>query len=260
MNPLLHVESTGDGPPLVMLHGWAMHSGVWGALVPHLARRHRAHTPDLPGHGRSAAMVPFTLDSVSQALDKAFAGERRPLTLLGWSLGALVAMRWALARPDRIGRLVLISATPRFAAAADWPHAMSRQTLQRFGDELRAAWKPTVLRFLALQTQGSEHGRAALASLRRQLFARGEPSPEGLADALDLLLATDLRAEAGTIRQEALVIAGSRDTLTPPAAGAWLAETLPGARFALIDGAAHAPFLSHPDATSRALDEFLDAS
>ncbi|MEP7184077.1 MAG: pimeloyl-[acyl-carrier protein] methyl ester esterase, partial [Betaproteobacteria bacterium] len=37
----LHVETVGHGPPLVLLHGWAMHSGVWGPLVPHLAKRHR---------------------------------------------------------------------------------------------------------------------------------------------------------------------------------------------------------------------------
>jgi pimeloyl-[acyl-carrier protein] methyl ester esterase len=260
MNATLHVESVGHGPPLVMLHGWAMHSGVWGTLVSHLAGRHRVHAADLPGHGYSAPLTAFTLESVAHALDSTFAEEPQPLTVLGWSLGALVAMRWALARPDRFARLVLISATPRFAAVPDWPHAMSRQTLQRFGDELRVAWKPTVRRFLSLQVQGSEHGRAALASLRRQLFARGEPSPTGLADALDLLLSTDMRAEAGTIVPPALVIAGSRDTLTPPAAGAWLAAALPDARFVLIDGAAHAPFLSHPDATVRAMDAFLDAA
>ena len=134
MNAIVHVEAVGDGPPLVMLHGWAMHSQMWGRLVAHLARRYRVRAPDLPGHGRSPPLDPLTLESISQALDTTFAGEARPLTVLGWSLGGLVAMHWALTRPDRIGRLVLISATPRFAAGADWPHAMSRQTLQRFGE------------------------------------------------------------------------------------------------------------------------------
>jgi len=47
----LHVESTGEGPPLVLLHGWAMHGGLFAPLVPALARRYRVSVVDLPGHG-----------------------------------------------------------------------------------------------------------------------------------------------------------------------------------------------------------------
>ena len=51
----LQVERRGDGPDLVLLHGWGMHGGVWDELVPRLAARFRVHVPDLPGHGRSTA-------------------------------------------------------------------------------------------------------------------------------------------------------------------------------------------------------------
>jgi len=254
----LHVESAGHGPPLVLLHGWAMHCGVWGPLIPHLAKRWRVHAVDLPGHGHSAPLTPFTLDGIVRALAKAFAAEEATLTVLGWSLGGQVAMRWARAWPERVATLALVCTTPRFVAGDDWPHAMSRQTLVRFGDELHVAWKPTVQRFLTLQMRGSEHGHATLAALRHQLFARGEPAPRALSAALDLLLTTDLRADVGSIAQPALVVAGGRDTLTLPAAGEWLAATLPNARLALIAGAAHAPFLSHPAAFDRALSDFLD--
>jgi pimeloyl-[acyl-carrier protein] methyl ester esterase len=254
----LHVESTGHGLPLVLLHGWAMHSGVWGSLIPHLAKRWRVHAVDLPGHGHSTPLTPFTLDGIVRVLAAAFVAEEQALIVLGWSLGGLVAMRWAHAQPERVTALALVCTTPRFVASDNWPHAMSRQTLVRFGDELHVAWKPTVQRFLTLQMQGSEHGRTALAALRCQLFARGEPAPPVLSAALDLMMNTDLRAEVGSIAQPALVIAGSRDTLTLPAAGEWLAATLPNARLALIAGAAHAPFLSHPVAFDRALTGFLD--
>jgi len=70
---------------------------------------------------------------------------------------------------------------------------------------------------------------------------------------------TDLRGEMARIAQPALVVSGDRDTLAFPAAGRYLAAHLPSARFALIAGAAHVPFLSHPDAFARALDDFLDA-
>ena len=90
------------------------------------------------------------------------------------------------------------------------------------------------------------------------MYERGEPDRQSLVDAFEAIAAADLRAEAGTLAQPALVVAGSRDTLTLPAAGKWLAGAMPDARFALIAGAAHVPFLSHPDAFYAALDPFLD--
>jgi pimeloyl-[acyl-carrier protein] methyl ester esterase len=253
----LHVESTGHGPPLVLLHGWAMHSGIWGVIVAQLARNHRVHAVDLPGHGHSAPISPCTLDAIVVAADAALADEARPLTVLGWSLGGLVAIHWAESRPARVNRLALVCTTPRFVAGAHWPHAMSAEAITRFGDELHVAWKLTVQRFLALQVHNSEHGRATLASLREQLWARGEPSRPALTATLDVLIATDLRDAASRIAQPTLVVAGSRDTLTPPAAGRWLADAIPGARFAEIAGSAHAPFLSHRDEFMALLEEFL---
>ncbi len=258
MSARLHVESTGRGPPLVLLHGWAMHSGIWGALVPRLAARFRVHAVDLPGHGYSASSSPFTLDGAVAAVGSALEAERGPLAVLGWSLGGQVAMRWAVSEPARVGRLALVCTTPRFVSGDDWPHAPSPETLARFGDELNVAWKLTVQRFLTLQMRGSEHGRAALAELRHQVYARGEPSPAALSGALDALMTADLRDDIAGAEQPAIVVSGGRDTLTLPGAGRWLAENLPNARFALIPGAAHAPFLSHSEVFDAALGGFLD--
>lgn len=256
---LLSVQSTGHGPPLVLLHGWAMHSGIWGGIVAQLAQRFSVHAVDLPGHGFSAPVTPCTLDAMVAAVDSAFDGETQPLAVLGWSMGGLVAMRWANARPARVNRLALVCTTPRFVAGADWPHAMSKETLARFGDELHVAWKLTVHRFLALQVHNSEHGRATLAALREQLWTRGEPSRPVLSATLDLLTMADLRDDAPRIAQPTLVVAGGRDTLCWPAAGSWLAAAIPNARYEEIAGAAHAPFLSHRDELFALLGRFLDA-
>ncbi len=259
MSGSLHIDETGEGPPLVLLHGWAMHSGLWGPLVPRLARRYRVHAVDLPGHGFSAASAEFALPGVVAALVAAFPPKGLPLTVLGWSLGGQVAMRWALAEPDRVRRIVLVATSPRFVAGGDWPHAMSAATLDRFGDELRIAWKLTMQRFLSLQLQGGEQPRAMLAELKHRLNSRGAPSPGTLAAALAVLRETDLRDEITGIVQPSLVVSGDRDTLALPGAGRYLADHLPNARFALIAGAAHVPFLSHAEAFGTALGDFLDA-
>jgi pimeloyl-[acyl-carrier protein] methyl ester esterase len=254
----LHVETVGAGAPLVLLHGLAMDGGIFGPLLPALSRRHRVHVVDLPGHGWSQSLKPYSLPALAAAVDRATASVDGPMTVVGWSLGGSVAMQWAADNPERVRRLVLVAATPSLVARADWPHAMSPQTLARFGDELRVAWRLTLERFLALQLRGSEEGRRALALLRPRLFERGEPSRETLDDAVLMLQQADLRPLAPAIRAPALVVGGERDALVPLAATQALAALLPNATHRTIEGAAHAPFLSHSGAFLAALDAFGD--
>lgn len=255
----LCVESTGRGAPLVLLHGWALHAGFYAPLVPALAADRRVHAVDLPGHGRSPPLARWTLDGVVEALERTFAAEGAAVDVLGWSLGGVVALAWAHAHPARVRRLVLVGTTPKFVAGDGWPHAVAPLTLARFADELRVAPRATLQRFLTLQVQGGEAGRATLAVLRQALLARGVPEPAALSGALHALAGADLRARVPAIRQPTLVVAGTRDTLVPPAASAWLAARLPEARHIALDGAAHAPFLSHPQAFLAAVQGFLGA-
>lgn len=254
---MLHVESVGEGPPLVLMHGFAMHGGLFAPIVDALAQRHRVHVVDLPGHGYSEPAKDHSLASVADSV-VASLDPGGPATFLGWSYGGLVAQHIAHTRPDAVAALVLVCTSPRFVTGADWPHAMSEETLTRFGDELRVAYRLTLQRFLTLQVQGSEAGRATLASLRHALFARNAPSPATLAGALRLLMDVDQRVASPHIAAPALVVTGSRDALTPAAAGAWLARAMPYARYVEIEGAAHAPFLSHRDAFVAAVRAFVD--
>ena len=258
MSAALHVESVGAGPPLVLLHGWGMHGGLFAPLLPALAARHRVHMVDLPGHGHSAPLAPWTYNAVVDAIRARFADEDRAPIVVGWSLGGLIALAWARASPRSVDRLVLVATTPRFVAGPDWPHAMSAETLARFGDELRVAYRMTLLRFLSLQLRGSDAGKATLGAMRARLFERPDPAPAMLDAALDALATLDLRSAAGVIDVPALVICGERDALAPAAAGRWLAQAMPDARCVEIAGAAHVPFLSHPTEFARAVARFLD--
>jgi pimeloyl-[acyl-carrier protein] methyl ester esterase len=256
----VHVESVGQGRPLVLLHAGAMHSGLWMTLLPRLVDRYRLHMVDLPGHGYSPPVEPYTLAALTEAIADRFAtlsdSREVPPMLLGWSLGAAVALEWAIGRPDWARALVLTGASPCFMQRDDWPHAMAKVTLEQFGDELAVSYRLTFQRFIRLQLRASEYADAAENALRTQLFKRGPPSPDILRKVVHLLAATDLRSSVARIRQPTLVIAGDRDTLTPLAAAQWLASALPRSALTVIPGAAHAPFLSHPDAFVAALGRF----
>jgi pimeloyl-[acyl-carrier protein] methyl ester esterase len=250
----LYLESYGEGSPLLLIHGWGMHGGIWGHMVEQLAQRCRVVSVDLPGHGASTSLDEFGLDQMVEALSVQF---EEPLAVCGWSLGGQVAMRWAALHPQQVSKLVLLSSTPRFVQEADWPHAMAAETLEEFAAALQENHVQTLKRFLALQVRGSDNERELLASLRSRLFSRGDPDQTALRGGLEILRDTDLRKSLPKLGQPALVIAGERDLLAPLAASQYMVQSLPKARLVSVPGAAHAPFLSQPELVAEQIVDFL---
>ena len=254
----LHVERIGSGSPLLLIHGWGMHGGVWDSVAEKLAESYSVHIADLPGYGYSNEQETTTLDSIVDELSSRFA---EPLAVCGWSLGGQVAMRWALREPGKVRCLILVTTTPCFTGRADWDSGMAPETLEKFAAELEQNHAATLRRFLTLQLRGSENERELLALMRERLFSRGHPDIGALRGGLEILRDTDMRGELQDIKQPVLAIAGERDKLTAPEASRFLAQAMPAARFVEIAGAAHAPFLSHPDLfveqTKRFLDEWI---
>ena len=239
----LHVDVAGSGPPLVLLHGWAMHGGVFAPWLELLRQRHTVHVVDLPGHGHSrASAVPLTLAACAQAI-AACVPQRAHWC--GWSLGGSIALQLAAMQPQRVASLTMLCATPKFVVAADWPHGMPREVFAAFADGLRADWRGTLARFIALEAMGSEHMREELRLLQDEVFARGEPAPHVLAQGLALLETTDLRAALPGLAVPSLWIAGRRDRLVDPRALHAAASQVPGARIEIAAHAGHAPFLTH---------------
>lgn len=250
---MIHVEAHGQGPDLVLLHGWGLHGGIFGSVVPALASRHRLHLVDLPGHGRSALPdEDYTLENIARSVAAAVPPDA---VWLGWSLGGRIALA-ATAQGAAIARLILVGTNPCFTQRADWPHGMAETEFDRFAAAVRDDWEQTLHRFLALQARGSERAREELRTLRQALFAHGQPQPAALAGGLNILRDADLRPMLPGITQPALVLHGARDTLAPLAAAEYTAARLPQGKLQVIAGAGHAPFLSHPDEFLHAVEEF----
>ncbi len=255
MSAPVHVEIRGDGPDLVLLHGWALHGGMWGPWIEDLSRRARLHFIDLPGHGRSAwSEGASTLRDLARAVSPHVP---QGAAVLGWSLGGMVALELARSRPGELAALVLVATTPCFLAREDWPAGMNAGVLDGFAAGLAGDYRRTISNFLALQTWGDENATQALRSLRANLDSHGEPDPQALAAGLAILRHADLRSELASIAIPSLVIAGEHDRITPVAAGRELASRLPSARFVEVPKAGHAPFLSHPETVRREVENFL---
>lgn len=237
-----------------MLHGWGMNLRAFDAL--------RARLPDiatiaidLPGHGRSA-WSPELAEFDAQCAAVLAALPPRCM-LLGWSLGAKLAMALAAAHPQRIDALVLVSATPKFARAADWPHGMDPASLRAFRSVLEQDWRQTLQDFVWLQVRGSRDADAAAQSLLGALAEHGEPRREALLAGMRVLEQLDLRPQVPRLTQPALLVAGRHDRVTLPGAAHWLASALPRASLLELPRAGHAPHISHADEVAAALRDFL---
>lgn len=249
----LHVEVSGRGEPLVLLHGWGMHGGIWTGIAEQFTNSFEVHVIDLPGHGYSREAM-LTLGATVDALASRFV---QPVNVMGWSLGGIIAQEWAAKHPEQVRRIVLVASTPCFANREEWQSGMPQETLAMFASELELNFAATLRRFIALQVRGSEKERELLSILRERLFSRGEPEMQALRDGLNILCDADLRDALPELKEPALVIAGERDKLTPPEASHYMAQVMPQARLVEITGAAHAPFLSHPEEFIEHVNKFL---
>lgn len=103
------VGSMGRGPTVVLVHGLGSDVQHWMPVARDLARDHRVALVELPGHGISPMMLPFSLEQATLALDRAIEEQTtEPIVLVGHSVGGLVAVAEALHSPGRVQALVLV--------------------------------------------------------------------------------------------------------------------------------------------------------
>jgi 2-succinyl-6-hydroxy-2,4-cyclohexadiene-1-carboxylate synthase len=251
----LHAEVVGDGPPLVLVHGFTQTGRLWGAFGDSLARHHTLIRIDLPGHGGSSSVEADLEGAGRLVLEAAAAQGAEPVDLLGYSLGARVALHAALGEPGRVRRLILIGATGGLEDPA--ARAQRRRRDEAMADELEA--EGDLDAFL-----GRWLANPMFATLRvdaAALAERGRNTPAGLA--------SSLRA-AGTGTQEplwerlagceipVLALAGAGDPRFV-AAGLRIAE-LTGGVFSAVVGAGHAAHLEQPALCARIVESWLAAT
>lgn len=252
----MQIESVGEGPDIVLIHGWAMHSGIFAPLTDLLAAHFRVHLVDLPGHG---AGIGNDADCTPADCAAALAAELPRALWVGWSLGGIVALHAALEHAHKVNGIALIAASPRFVLGPDWPHAVPKEIFRQFGAGLHRDYRGTIERFIALEAMGSDRKQLDLRELKARAFDRGEPSLHALEQGLQTLDSTDLRTHLPQLTVPSLWIAGRRDRLVPAAAMRWAATHSPQGSFLEIPSG-HAPFIAHAAEVSAAISSFAQAN
>jgi len=240
----LNIVKRGQGRDLVLVHGWAMHSGIWGGLLDSLSSGFRVNLVDLPGHGFNRH-VPLS-DNLQRVAGQILA--RVPEAVwIGWSLGGLVTLAAALLQPQKIQRAVLVGATPSFARRPRWDWGVDTRSCQAFSEALRNGPAEALEQFW-LQCFGAASFGESLRLLGKSSVMDGLPAHTDLEAGLRLLYDYDLLAEAGTCKVPALFLGGTRDRTIRPESFTRAAALMPSGDAILMRGAGHAPFITHRDA------------
>ncbi|HEY5976162.1 MAG TPA: alpha/beta hydrolase, partial [Geobacteraceae bacterium] len=255
---VLHYTDTSAGLPVIFLHGWLMSGKVWHYQQP-LADRYRLIALDLRGHGESTgpdgyALADFAADLV--ALVDQLSLPR--VVVVGWSLGAQVALQAASLLGGRLAGLVLIGATPRFSAGDGFEHGLPPSEARGMGLRLKRQFLRTAGEFFTGMFAPAELDGRQRQAIARQVVGRLPEPPAALA-ALGTLASADLRPLLPCVHQPVLLIHGTADTICLAAAPRYLAGQLPAARLQLMRGLGHAPFLSRPEQVNQLLGDFLES-
>jgi pimeloyl-ACP methyl ester carboxylesterase len=253
----------GEGEPIVFVHGITSSWQAWLENLPHFSRSHRAVALDLPGFGASP-MPSWSIDMhtygrlLHDFCEKL--GIDREVTLVGNSMGGLVAAEAVLSEPRRFRRLVLVSAA---GFINTWlPHQRGKATSHAwntFGRPFGAAARFFVThpraRYLMFRFAMRYPDRLGKELLWEQM-ASGVPCP-GFADALDAVIEYDARDRLEEIEIPTMIVWGFEDWVISAAAALSYHRRIPQSRLEIFEHTGHVPQMERPARFNALLDEFL---
>jgi pimeloyl-ACP methyl ester carboxylesterase len=259
----LNVAESGQGAPLLLVHGFPLDHTMWNAQLEGLADRRHVIAPDLPGFGSSELSGAFAdddpsaltmerlADSLAALLDALDIHE--PITLCGLSMGGYIAFAFWRKHAARLGRLVLCDTR----AAADPPdvaagrldaatHILETGTVQLSEEMPAKLFAPSTLEEASPLVEATKKVIAETDRLAVAAALTGMAQREDMTKALP------------SINLPALVICGAHDAITGPPEMRELAEQMPNARFVEIAAAGHMAPLEKSAEVNEAIRRFLD--
>ncbi len=257
----LYYEEIGDGKPLLFVHGWSLSSQIWLQQKKFFSSRYRCIAFDLRGHGRSMPSCSgYGIDILASDVRLFF--ERLCLsevTLLGWSLGALVALASYPAVRERLASLVLVSGTSKYCSSPDYPHGLPPKEPRSLSLLLKRNPHKAMYGFHRTMFTDELHSEKGFEAFERDVLPLlPPPSPEVMVPVLQTLETADVRPVLSSIREPVLLIHGDRDLICPVDSSRYMSTQISGSQCAVLIGAGHAPMFSRSNEFNSTLAMFLE--
>ncbi|HBL22906.1 MAG TPA: alpha/beta hydrolase [Deltaproteobacteria bacterium] len=241
----MNIETYGRGIPIVFIHGAGGSTLSWLAQKAYFEKTNLTVLIDLPGHGRSDGKSSGSIEAYARAVKRTLEDNGiGPAYIAGHSMGGAVAMQMAISYPGLLKGLILIGTGARLKVYPEILEGVledKEKTARMIVDTAFSASIP--------------------AALKERVFA--EYMKNDARTIFDDFTACDsfnLMGSLEAIRVPTLVICGADDRFTPPKYSRYLAETIPGARLALVEGTGHMVMIEKPGQVNKAIEGFLAAS
>lgn len=230
----LFYKTIGQGPSLVLMHGWGFDSDIWQPLLPELTQYFKVQLIDLPGFGRS--QIPADYRNLDKIIDDIIEILPEKANYLGWSLGGLILFELAKKISSQIEKLVFVNSTPCFLEKKDWP-GLSFNDFQFFLQELsinhQARWK----RFICEHIKNRDFIKIFLK--------KGFPDYLTLSSAMHFLMQSDYRQYQQSLKIPQYYFLGGQDTRIPFSIAGKLKSHSNYSEIISLEDAEHTLFLSH---------------
>jgi pimeloyl-[acyl-carrier protein] methyl ester esterase len=237
-----------------------MSSAVWKYQLDGLAGSFRTLAPDLRGHGRSNTVcgsMSFAgfIDDLTDLLEQLNLSN---VVLVGWSMGAQIAMQASAGLSGRLAGMVLVSATPCFTASEDFPYGLADKEASGMRLKVQRDTQRALDGFYArLFAEGELESRSLSSEIRELLLSIAPPDTGSVLEALDSLARADMRQFLPVITVPTLILNGSCDRICLPQASQYLKEHISGADQIVFHGCGHAPFLTRSHTFNTELVRFI---
>jgi pimeloyl-ACP methyl ester carboxylesterase len=249
--------ATGEGHPVVLIHGVGLNKEMWGGQIVGLAPHYHVIAYDMLGHGASPRPAPETdlLGYAEQLLELLDHLGIDKATVIGFSMGGLVARAFALHFSERLGGLVVLNSV--FNRSAEQRASVIARTSQaaEHGPDANAA--EALSRWFSREYQAANP--AQMAAIRQNLASN---DPQGYLTTYKLFATQDMyRADdLGDIQAPTLVATGELDPGSTPEMARQLAMRIRGAEVAILPEQRHMMPVESPRLVNQVLLEFLDKS
>jgi len=245
------VEGQGGTPVLVFSNSLGTNYLMWDPQVPEIRKKLRVLRYDTRGHGQSSVTAgPYSIERLAKdviALLDALDLDR--VHFCGLSMGGMIGMWLGVNAPERLNKLMLCNTAAKIGTSEFWNariDAVQKNGMKSVASAVVERWFSPAFR----------HKSPATVSSTLKMLE--EANPDGYAACCAAVRDFDFRKQVGRIQIPVLVIAGAHDPSTPPADGRFLAEQIPGARYAELN-AAHLSNLEEQDQFNREIAAFLNS-
>ena len=252
-----YYDIEGEGEPLIFLHGWSVDRRTWRQQTKYFSQFYQTMAIDLPGHGKST-WKKVSLGQMAEDLKEIFGklGFKR-LTIVGSSLGGLLAFKLYECDESLIERMTLVGSMPKFGRSKDYPYGLNVAQIRTLHTQLKIAYPWIVNIFFRSLFTRKERGSRRYKWLQKFRRNLEFPMRQALAEYLDVLENEDLRDVLRRIKIPLQFINGTHDHICCRKTVEYLKTLSPQSRFDDFEHCGHFPFLSKPYEFNEVLESFL---